>query len=256
MTNRLSEDQQGSYEPGPSFTDGAIPTPDADMLPGWLQRFGETTAADAPQVQAEPRADAQPEPAHAPDTTSRGATDDMQITAWLEEAAPDNADAPVDAAPSETELFSSADFLTDADLPDWLRSISTPPDVALPSSDEPEPAHMTAQAATATLPVPQVRRIWVTDQDAQDVSAGASMFAAVAEGSGTRPDILVSEAPVTPQPVATAPTTLAQPVAANATAEASTATSSDSAKSARMRLYLIAAIAVVLILALVMLLGR
>jgi hypothetical protein len=254
MTNRLSEDQQGSYEPGPSFTDGAIPAPDADMLPGWLQRFGEATAAEASGSEAVP--EEQAATTDEPAASQSNATDDMQIPAWLEEAAP--ADSPSDerAASSDTETFSGSDFLTDADLPDWLRSISTPPDVVLPTSDEPETGHLAAQTTTTTLPVPQVRRIWVTDQDTQDVSAGASMFAAVAEGSGSRPDILVSETPVVPQPVAATPTAQAQPVAANATAEASVVASSDNTKSSRMRLYLIAAFAIVVILALVMLLGK
>ncbi|MEZ4521033.1 MAG: hypothetical protein R3A46_05245 [Thermomicrobiales bacterium] len=91
-----------------------------------------------------------------------------------EQRRPDDLPAPSDSAKIPSRGVSS-DFISEDDLPEWLRSIApedssdVSADTLLDRSDEGE-----------HLPVPNVARAWSTSKDSRGVDEATSLFALVA----------------------------------------------------------------------------
>lgn len=231
MTSRQAGDTARGFDPGRSFTDESLPAPNPSELPSWLQNFAEMTSdgQSAPPVAPAPSQDQNAQVDTEPD--------DSMMPGWLDSASP----APQQPAPSaltDASSIGGADFFSEDDLPDWLRSLSTPSaNTTTPADPDSTSSHYPATASShgdspgiatggyapaATLAVPSVARVWMTDQDMPDRSAAANVFAQVAEVVDLRPDVLVSEAPssastLTSQKVVPAPVTAVETAAASRT---------------------------------------
>jgi hypothetical protein len=164
---------QVAYEPGPSFVDAATLPLDAREMPNWLQEFGASVASDE-TTKAD---DANPV---APPSTGEA---DTTMPRWLAEprpgapATPVFTDLPWDTdEPGDDATPASASFISEDDLPEWLRAISG--DVAA----QPEHAAASTPAASSNggFPVPAVVQAWVIAHQMVALAAGESLMAHLA----------------------------------------------------------------------------
>jgi hypothetical protein len=227
MSNRPSDpsdDRPDAFEPGPSFADEPVETPgDADTLPSWLQNFAETVQGDGPRTDGNASMPgtgelAQPGSVLPPVEMAS----EPGLPGWLDDApsAPLPTGPSFDALPSASVdsaavsgVGDSTGFLSDDDLPEWLRSLG--PNAPTVANSDPLEA-MARPAMAATLTVPSVARVWVTPHEQAPQPPSAELFASIASVLDERPDTVVSEAPAQPPlPVSTMP--IDQPVIAPTT---------------------------------------
>ena len=230
----------------PNFTEPAASSAENDPndLPLWLQSFGESTN-DAQ------RADLGGQVAEADLGWAGGGGAQLRRETGFAASASDGS-------------VSTSSFLSDDDLPEWLR--------ALPSTDTPDSSGSTVSAPKAgTLGLPAISRAWVADHDVPGSTSGGMVFASIVQTIDTRPDSRLTSRAIDPEPGAD-PTRGAldassTPVASGSLRSQSTRTEAgstvtmvnDASESAgdtssarrRMRMYLMAAIIIVILLFLV-----
>lgn len=227
MSSGRTGDPARGFDPGNSFTEESLPAPDPSELPSWLQNFAEMAAdaPPAPPVATVPATPAQPAgavPISSAHTSARHGSvgngdDDAVIPGWLDSSAA-GSNTPNRGAMTDTSPIGGADFFSEDDLPEWLRALSTSPSPEGPAVTGSPPAASSAATTstsqrgadtvtfstppTATVTVPAVTRIWITEHDVPEPTPGASIFAEIAQVVDLRPDVPVSEAPanVGPQP--------------------------------------------------------
>lgn len=248
MSSGRTGDPARAFDPGNSFTEKSLPEPDPSELPSWLQNFAEM-AADAPSAPPAPTAqvtqgrpaDAAPTPslhAPAPSAPVTNGDNDAVIPGWLDSSVA-GSNTPRPGAMADASSIGGADFFSEDDLPEWLRSLGTSPSPSNPvdtssfsaassvapmSTSQHDVDTLTLGApASATLTVPAVARIWITEQDIPEPTQGASIFGEIAQVVDLRPDVLVSEAPasVGPQSARTSAATPATAVEKNPRTERS-----------------------------------
>lgn len=199
MANR-SHDGEQQFEPGPSFTDDVPANEALNELPSWLRSFAETTQEPEP-------AETDHESADAPDLQADDGddSDNPSLPGWLSSDRPVLRPHAGNAEPTVGHGFFSED-----DLPEWLRALnsddsqgSSPgPRIIEGGLQEPQARGTSSQVLT----VPAVSNVWVTGLEDRADSAGAALFATIASGGASRPDVLAPTLPDSgPQPVARKP---------------------------------------------------
>lgn len=183
-----AEDRPDAFEPGSSFADEPAQAANAaEALPSWLQSFADTVSDDEPQPFLTPGQSEQPRAAVGQSPVA--AAPDANLPGWLDE----QAQAPLPGTPGSTlEAGDGLGFLTDDDLPEWLRSLD-PGTVA--TSVAPRAA-MGVPATRATVMIPDVSRVWVTPHEAAPAPLSAPLFASIASTLDERPDVSASEEPL------------------------------------------------------------
>lgn len=174
------------YDPGPSFIEHDRPTVRLAELPAWLQRFA-ASAGDPDDMGQESYDVAEMEnitqlPTPAPQSEPESPS--IELPSWLDDdESVDPEPMPEPPAP-ETDSVAEAPvpgtpqfMISEDDLPDWLRTISSGEGGAeVPAGVAAQPSMATAGVAS----VPSVARAWVTREDMDALSEGGSLFALVA----------------------------------------------------------------------------
>jgi hypothetical protein len=256
------EADQRAFETGDSFSDEPSDQAGTGALPSWLQNFagaaGESDDAAKPAPSPSPELSTWDDPSHSSPA----------------QAQPTAASQPHSMAEPAGQFgqFSGGDsgFLSEDDLPEWLRALSTDSEPAAGAA--PAAAVAVAGAAPSAAPngtaiqVPPVSRAWVTASDVPEVSAGANLLSSLVHAIDSRPDADEVQAAVAasapPQstkaaarPQAAAPAASALAPAASAPAESASATT-DTGRWSRTRVLLVAALIVVLLLFIFFLTGN
>lgn len=225
---------QSVFDPGPSFHEQPSEAPTAGELPGWLQNFAG--------VVAEPDL---PAPTPAPTALA----DAAELPNWLTEprtgapAAHEPARASWNGAETKLEPQDDA-FISEDDLPDWLRAISLDP-VSEEHDPAPAPMGATAGPATAAPRAPAVASAWVTPRQSVALATGESLFADIA---GEEP----RQASATSEPSA-APAVALTSAPADATVAADAVAAPSSAAPPFARRYLLYLVVAMALLALIFL---
>ena len=176
-----------SYDPGPSFVDDDQPIDRLTEMPAWLQSFAaqESNVSNEDQDVQEEEAESQPdEPVAFEDVSS-------DLPDWLRDEPVDaTQDAkPFDKAPDDVfEVFTDEQsnpdgFISEDDLPDWLRAFSDESGVS--SAKTPDVSRIVATrpavSAVATMVrVPPVENIWLTSIERNALGPGGALFALLA----------------------------------------------------------------------------
>lgn len=263
-----------SFSPGPSFSE--TPAPATAELPSWLQNFGESaTEGEAPVFGAamasqQPRDEpalpgwlqsprtappaAAPAPrAEAPPVQQAASAVPQQplLSSSIQqtEPAPSDQIIPRPPTPSRLDSIDGDSFFSEDDLPEWLRALNTeaaggeaPTAFATTSGGSVPVDAVTPPSTNGVIVVPAVTNVWLTEMDGGTVSPGAALFAAVANSAEDRPEALGADAP---RELATA--------GAGRAAKTVEDTGTEKAGSRRLRLYLLAAVLILVILLFVVL---
>lgn len=148
------------FEPSASFLDHDRPQVRLVELPAWLQSFAASVG--------EPSED------EAPMELSDDDVADEPVTSSSEKTEPNIAPGPKPAAQKLTGT--GTDFISEDDLPEWLRSIV--PEEPAESSFDSLMADRTADGEQIT--VPTITRAWSTSKDSRGVDEATTLFAMVA----------------------------------------------------------------------------
>lgn len=155
------------YLAGPSFV--ALDEQELDFsgMPGWLQSFGESVAASAIM------------PNGAVGDTQAGVDLDGQpaLPSWLEEPRQSPAGAPGLASLGSDALRFDSDsiFISEDDLPEWLRSIGDEP-----TGDDVVLGVVSSTTSNGAFVIPPVSRAWVTTHQMVALAPGETLFALIA----------------------------------------------------------------------------
>jgi hypothetical protein len=160
-----------SYDPGPSFVDFGDSAIDPASMPSWLMNFGGmVSTADPPKTMT------------AAPSREPAAADEPIMPHWLEEPRTSSAlhapSALSASLPDDGSLDHDDDLISEDDLPEWLRTMSS--EHAPPTDHS---AHMPLAAVTngvATATLPATRPAWVTMREMVALPAGESLFASIA----------------------------------------------------------------------------
>ncbi len=194
-----------AHEPGPSFVPDDVPTTRLAEMPAWLQTFA---AQEMPDLEdAEPEADVeldaeQPEQVN---TAVELPSDDIVLPDWLQDDGPevdviqplaeddDIEDFSIDAVAAAPFLDGIGDpvntnpdtFISEDDLPDWLRAFSeeSTPEATLAEAPDIAPGMVAAEAVQVR--VPPVENIWLSDSDRRALGPGGTLFALLASNKET-----------------------------------------------------------------------
>ena len=181
---------QPMYEPGPSFNDN-VGGLDPAQLPSWLQNFRETI------VEAPTPLDLTPDRAVKGDAGDLGLALDV-MPEWLSEA---RADAPPAPAAHDGWYFGGAthdgalelNFISEDDLPDWLRSISVEPPA--PAAAAPTVVGNASGSRSVTMMAPPVAAAWIVSRQTMALAAGEALFAHLASEDARTATTAVSDGP-------------------------------------------------------------
>lgn len=165
-SSRASETPR-QYEPSHSFLDHDRPSIRLVELPAWLQSFassvGEPPEPDEP-AQTASHLDHEPEP---------DLSDERELA-----TAP-----PQPTFRSSSSKGVSENFISEDDLPEWLRSIASED----PAESVAESLVFDQAAGGDNVSVPTVSRAWSTSKDARGVDEATSLFALVASQTPQAP---------------------------------------------------------------------
>lgn len=179
------------FEPGPSFVENERPTDRLTEMPAWLQTFvaSTDTADDTSDVSHEPIQ----EPASESSAPARLAKEDSTLPEWLrsDPSQPEPADQveTLDDFDSfeEPDENGAASFISEDDLPDWLRAFSHEASEA-PShttiSSARTVAHNPAPTSTTLVRVPPTENVWLSTYERQALGPGRTLFALLASNGG------------------------------------------------------------------------
>lgn len=177
------------YEMGPSFTETERPADRLTEMPAWLQTFAasEQAADDAEHL---PEVDPTATPANLIETES--ADTDTSLPDWLrddpvhaEQEQPVNIPGAFDDF--QQDMGATDTFISEDDLPDWLRAFShEQADGAAASapSTPRAPVGIAAAPSTSAVRVPSVENVWLSAYDRQAIGPGRTLFALLASTGG------------------------------------------------------------------------
>jgi hypothetical protein len=213
------------FEPGPSFVD--LPEQDLDVagIPGWLHSFGEAVATASAGGHAHATVVAEAPSAE---------RSDPALPAWLEEPRPMPGGAPAPASLLNDVLSAedSSSFISEDDLPEWLRSIG--------GESLATEGLLTGSPVTSdngVLSVPAVSLAWIASHQMVALASGETLFARIAGEELPAVSANHSEtAHHTDVPIS------------HPQVEIATVTSAPASKSGNMRVLLLAALVMVAIL--------
>lgn len=188
----------GTFQPGQSFVEDDRPAERLSDMPAWLQTFA---AQESTRDEHDPAEDidvslAEPETR---DESAPGAASDSILPDWLQDKRGDVAgDQDADSEPaSMMDFLSSFDdpedpdtqsFLSEDDLPDWLRAFSdesSAPGPARPDVTRLPAARTVPQPGAAIVRVPPVENVWLSAYERQALGPGGTLFALLASnGNG------------------------------------------------------------------------
>jgi cobalamin biosynthesis Mg chelatase CobN len=177
-----------SYEPGPSFVDNDRPTDRLTEMPAWLQTFAaQETDIDTGEDEVQKTVE----------TTGQGDAHQQNavpadLPDWLRDEPVEASHASSVGEAHTTEHFpdllpdedSNPDgFISEDDLPDWLRAFSDESPVA--KADAPDVSRavtprLTAPAGSTMVRVPPVENIWLSSVERHALGPGGSLFAQLA----------------------------------------------------------------------------
>lgn len=154
------------YEPTPSFVDGDKPEIRLAELPAWLQSFA-ATVGEPPEPEAVTR-----QPSPAPDEPDEQST--VENVQDASESEP--VEAPTPGTGTQGSSGVGTDFISEDDLPEWLRSIA-PEDK---SEGVTEPASFEYSSEGERFAVPAVSRAWSMASEGRKTDDATSLFTLVA----------------------------------------------------------------------------
>jgi hypothetical protein len=173
------------YDPGPSFSGVERPAERLAQMPAWLQTFAAAAGDPADdEMVVDPLLDM---PTIAVATEDAPFEEGSDLPTWLTEErsaavqAETGEPAPEAAGDAAVAAAAAATLISEDDLPEWLRAIST--------NDDDNADDLFSFGATpdggvvdprAVLTVPSVARAWMFVHDRPALSEGASIFALVA----------------------------------------------------------------------------
>lgn len=149
------------YSPGPSFIEHDRPAVRLVELPAWLQAFAASVGE--PSI----------------DETDRPDEADLELLTEADMSANDKPAPraePEQARPAATGSSFNTSFISEDDLPEWLRSIA-------PEESDDSAAESLLFGnpdSSQQVTVPNVTRAWTTSSDARGVDESSSIFALVA----------------------------------------------------------------------------
>ena len=149
-----SGDGPQQFPPSPSFQENDRPAVRLVELPAWLQSFA-SSVGEPPELETTP-----------PPSTS---------TEYVVNSANDQKPTPAPST-SAKPASSTTDFISEDDLPEWLRAIA--PDDG-PDTDV-ELTMPRDAGSGEPVAVPTISRAWSTSKDARGVDEATSLFALVA----------------------------------------------------------------------------
>lgn len=162
-----ASDTPRQYEPSPSFLDHDRPSIRLVELPAWLQSFASAVGEPAePEAPAEPADDMIQEPEI--DFSDDAAGTEAQASLKLR---------------STSSKGVGENFISEDDLPEWLRSIA-PEDTVDSAADS---LIFDESAEGENVSVPTVSRAWSSSKDARGVDEATSLFALVASQASQAP---------------------------------------------------------------------
>ncbi|HUG15279.1 MAG TPA: hypothetical protein VMM78_09695 [Thermomicrobiales bacterium] len=189
MANHSEDGDRKQFDPGPSFTDDDPGSPPMSELPSWLQSFAASVEDDDSEAPAEaPAMDADAGP---DSPVADASADNPAMPGWL--------NAPHRDAPSGGNADASVGtgFFSEDDLPEWLRALNSDREPAVVekfAGDEGAPEPPAATTRTRVLTAPAVSTVWVTGMEERVENPGASLFAFIATGGESRPELPLATA--------------------------------------------------------------
>ncbi len=180
------------FETGPSFVENERPADRLAEMPAWLQTFAATV-----DVTDEPAEGAQSQDAGdvaIPVPADEHANPVPALPDWLraepfhtEQVTPVHAFSDFESFVDPGEHVTDS-FISEDDLPDWLRAFSNEA-TATPGSSVSTASGLTQHSATPTSStltrVPPVENVWLSAQDRQVLGPGRTLFALLASNGGT-----------------------------------------------------------------------
>lgn len=171
------------WEPGPSFVDIPNHQLDREGIPGWLETFGETIATRAALAAQAPAA---------PASGTNHVRGEPILPSWLEEprSLPGTSPQPAGLLDDVISTDDSASFISEDDLPEWLRSIADEP-----AMDEFAAVGAAATGVNGVFTVPSISVAWVTSQHMVALAPGATLFARIAGEDAAPVSVSMPEPP-------------------------------------------------------------
>jgi hypothetical protein len=179
------------FEPGPSFVENERPTAHLTEMPAWLQTFAasEDTADDTSNGSQEPAR----EPAAEPFASTLLVEPDATLPDWLR--AEPSQPKPVGQVETlddfdsfeEPDQHNAASFISEDDLPDWLRAFSQDTSEApahTTMSSTRASTHSSASTSTTLVRVPPTENVWLSTYERQALGPGRTLFALLASNGG------------------------------------------------------------------------
>lgn len=198
-------DDANVHDPGPSFVPDDVPTARLAEMPAWLQTFAAQEMPDLEEAVPDVEVDLELEEPEQLNAAVELPSDDIVLPDWLQDDGPevdviepliddiDIEDFSIDAVAAAPYLDGIDDpvstnpdtFISEDDLPDWLRAFSEE------SAPEPGLADVADVAAGVVAPeavqvrVPPVENIWLSDSDRRALGPGGTLFALLAANKDT-----------------------------------------------------------------------
>lgn len=187
-----------SYDPGPSFVDDDRPTDRLTDMPAWLQTFAalETTRDENDEIANDEVATA---PVHEEQHDAVLPSDDVVLPDWLQDSGDMHLTEPAgeehtSSAPEflasfedDVEGADTASFISEDDLPDWLRAFSEESSVPPPVTHDAPNLNVTRAApkteSAVAVRVPPVENIWLSSVERQALGPGGTLFALLASNA-------------------------------------------------------------------------
>ena len=184
-----------TYEPGPSFVDDDQPDERLIEMPAWLQSFAAQEGHAGEDLAAEESAPSdlpETEPAHEQVDEPESSLPDWLRSDAAEEVTdfdvPQDSPAPELPASFVDDTSNPDGFISEDDLPDWLRAFSDDSPVAAASAPPVASiasAHGATSEGAAVVRVPPVENIWLSANEKQSLGPGGTLFALLASNNGS-----------------------------------------------------------------------
>lgn len=189
-----------SFEPGPSFVEDDRPAERLTDMPAWLQTFAaqETTRDEAAAEPGEPEQTTGE--AHADVAAHNDESGDISLPDWLQDSGAADDDSPL--VPEEQHAMhdfltsfddpgehEASSFISEDDLPDWLRAFSDDSSPSAPSASmsretsSPGSPVSVVRPSTAPVRVPPVENVWLSANERQALGPGGTLFALLASNA-------------------------------------------------------------------------
>lgn len=185
-----------TYDPGPSFVENDQPVERLTEMPAWLQSFAAQETTREEEDRYAHQDDAGDLDAVAVDEEPVAVSTDAVLPEWLKDQGASNDAQVAEAESSNVMAFLSGfddprnpdvdGFISEDDLPDWLRAFSD--ETSGPPRSSPEITRLPAarsvpQTGGAVVRVPPVENVWLSALERQALGPGGTLFALLASNS-------------------------------------------------------------------------